>query len=132
MALRFFAVSLIIAQFELKVNLLDCPLLGRLGNSLECFQLANNLPDSKSFINGTITLPRLMGGNNYFSKIIDIFPHRHLNNTHLSAPDQQTVKTSAHTYQRSIIKEHLQYLNNSVNIIPERFSVIYCGCISTP
>lgn len=49
--------------------------------------------DLKLFGSGLITLPRLVGSNKCFFKIItDVFP---CDNTHLNAPVQQTAKSSA-------------------------------------
>ena len=72
---------------------------GQIGNCPECFSLVNNLSlcrmmDSKLFGNDLITLPRLVGGNNCFSKIItDVFSPRHCVNSHPNAPDRQITKS---------------------------------------
>lgn len=53
---------------------------GKIGDCLECFQLMKDLShcrmvDFRLSINGQMTLPRLMGNNSCFSKVLaDIFP----------------------------------------------------------
>ena len=94
LALGFFAVSLIIAQSDLGVNLLGRSLLGRLTAVWSIFHLwiiflsvqwwtPNNLE--------TALWPKLMGRNTYLSKIIaDVSSPWCSVYSHLNVPDQQT------------------------------------------
>lgn len=63
---------------------------GKIGDCLERFQLMNDLShcrmvDFRLSINGQITLPRLMGNNSSFSRVLaDIFPAWYYDKTHLN------------------------------------------------
>jgi len=62
--------------------------------------------DSKLF--GLITLPRLIGSNSCFSKIIaDVFHPWNSVSTHLNAPDEQTAKTFAFIEVLALVDDQL-------------------------
>jgi len=63
--------SFSVVQSDVGVNLLRCPFQGRLTAVLNVFPLVNNLSSIKEYFRSyLITLPRLTGSNNCFSKIV--------------------------------------------------------------
>lgn len=79
----------------LGVDLLRRPLLGK-QTTLMFSTCESRAKDFTLFGNGVITFPRMMGTNDCLSEIIVGFLCHYVN-THIIAPDHQTVKASAFT-----------------------------------